>query len=267
MSKIFKSHRVVPKKEPYSWPIKTNEELRKAAGDYPKSKEEDSQQDSSQEEKKETSKEEMKTQKEAEEIIEKAKQEAEKQANEIIERAKAEEEQIKDEAKQKGYNEGFNEGYKEGENKAMNDIKEKEKELLRNGEKEVEKAIKKRKEMLSSIEREVCELVFLVAEKVLGKKVEEESELVVSLVKNGLLALEGQNKVIIKVHPNDYQKIEKEFEKIKEDFSELFIELREDANVPMRAPLLSVETGYMELDVSKQARELHSCVKQVILSD
>ncbi|UMZ73358.1 FliH/SctL family protein [Natranaerofaba carboxydovora] len=265
MSKVFKSNRVQPKKEPYSLPVKSKEELLKM---YRKvqSKNPNEAEDLATEEP-EISEEEKKAKEEAEKIIESAKVEAENKAKEIIDNAKAQEEAIKKEAEKTGYEEGYKAGYDEGKNLGLKEIKDQENDLLKNARSELDKAIQKRNDMLTSIEREVCELVFLVAEKILEKKVNDEEELINTMVKNGLSALKGQNNVTIKCHPYDYPKIEDAFEKIKKEFSELFLELKEDTNVSQGAPLLSVDSGYVELDVSKQARELHQNVKQVIQSE
>ncbi len=268
MSKVFKHDRVNPKEEPYSLPVKSREELLKAAKKISnnQSKEVESSGEAEAEEYTEESETVKKARKEAEKIINEAKEEAEKQRADILQATQAEEEKIKEDAYNAGYNEGYEKGYQTGKDQGLKEIKDQEENLLKEAEQELDKAIKKRNNILSSLEREVCELVFLVAEKILEKKIDEEEELINSIVKNGLSSLQGQNKVIIKVHPYDYPKLEEYLESLKHEYKELFLELKEDTNISQGSPLLSIDSGYVELDVSKQARELHHFVKQVIQS-
>ncbi|MCS7244488.1 MAG: FliH/SctL family protein [Candidatus Calescibacterium sp.] len=148
--------------------------------------------------------------------------EAQKQAEMIIKKA-IEEAQIKaKEILEQSYNQGFQQGLEDAHKKLENEYQKKISEL----QQEINSIFNIRKKLVKDFEKEIVELVFDVAEKIIAKKIEEDSSVVVSYLADLLTKVERSKSITIWVNPDELEdvKIFKEnFKYLLEDVENLNI--------------------------------------------
>lgn len=159
--------------------------------------------------------EEMKSsaEKQANDIIEDAKElylriieEANAEAKKVMEQAKAEIEEIRENAGEAGYREGFDSGYTEGINHAQDVI---------NQATDIKKQLDERSaELYYEAEGQIMELVLEIANKVLGQELIQNSETIMALVKQAISRCTFKEKLIIRVAEDDYDCVNSNKEKL-----------------------------------------------------
>lgn len=182
-------------------------------------------------------------------------------SNKIFEDAKAEgyEKGYKD-GKVEGYNSGYEIGYKEG--------KEASQQLIEEALKIKEEYIQIRNQVLRDAEEDIVELVIAIYEKVLYQKVEEDKDLIVSLVLNGLDSLEVSDKLIIIVSEDDYEIVE-ESKSIILAKASLIDELDIRVNSDMKKGDCMIETsmGSVDVGVNTQLNEVRDLLKNILSNE
>lgn len=175
--------------------------------------------------------------------------EAEKQAKAIIEDAEA----TRDEVLKQGHDEGYKAGFEEG-------LKQHQEENQRNTGavlellKEMEAL---RNTMMQKHEEQIVRLSLLIAEKVVHKKLAEEKEFVLNTLKSAMKHFEGKGNVKIRLHPVEYDFIasnQPDLEKFLEDSQ--IISLMADQNVNPSAPVIESDHSVVDLDLSRQFKEI-----------
>ncbi len=198
-------------------------------------------------------------QKKMDEIITEARAKAEQQANDIVEKAEREKEKIFKAAEEEGYQAGYEKGIKEGKEA----IKQQEDKLLQEARQVLKSAQEEYNRILSDIEPQVCQLVMNVGEKIINDKLKNEKETIVEMVRNGLHKLADQNKVTVRAHPEDYAQLNQYLNTLNQEFKDVWLELVNDEKLPVGAPLVLGENGYIELGVGRQIEELRRTLRQV----
>lgn len=143
----------------------------------------------------------------AREIIEKSKEEAEN----IIAKAQAEKEKIEKTAFDKGYKDGFEAGKKEQEeiwNKYLIELG-KTKQELKN-----QNAVFK-----EQLEKDCLKLSLAIAEKILGKSIEIDSDYFIGLIKRGLKEAGEEREALIRISEGDFDKVSSLISKLKGNHS------------------------------------------------
>jgi flagellar assembly protein FliH len=136
---------------------------------------------------------------EAHTIIENSK----KEATEIILKAQEKKDKIKNQA----FSEGYEQGYKKGLEEARKE-QEKKWNIHMDDIKKIRYEIKKENETYKkSLEKECIKLSIKIAEKVLGRKIEEDGEYFIDLVKKGIEKAGEERNVSIRVSELDYEKV------------------------------------------------------------
>ncbi|WP_058485153.1 FliH/SctL family protein [Defluviitalea phaphyphila] len=141
----------------------------------------------------------LKAKEDAKEII----LEAEKKAALILDNAKKEAENIKinienmkKEAKKKGYEEGFKRGAEESE------------KLCKQAKLELDNAIKEKERIIKDIEPKMVELILDICEKILGQTISINKKSIFYLIRKGFVEIQGKGeKITIKVSNDDYKNI------------------------------------------------------------
>lgn len=201
--------------------------------------------------------------KEAEKIIDSANEEYDKQLNIAYEKAKS----IFEENKKSGYDEGFQtgkqQGYSEGYDKGYTEGKEEAKKLINEALEIKDSYIQKRSQLLKESEHDLIELVISIYEKVLHKNVEEDKELIVSLVLKGIEDLEIKDNLTVIVSKEDYDVINKHKDIILAKASLLDkIDIRINSDMSKGECMLETSKGNIDVSISNQLRE----VKELIIS-
>lgn len=135
-------------------------------------------------------------------------EQAEEKSNEIISLANETSVSIEEEAKQTGYSEGYSIGQKEGYETGFNEGKLVADELIEEAIAIKNSYIETKNNLLKELEPEIIELVISIYEKVINKKSEEDNELIVDLVLNGISKLDLTDKLTIICAKEDYNVLE-----------------------------------------------------------
>jgi len=183
-------------------------------------------------------------------------------------------ESIRKEAYLEGLKEGQRNGRIEAEKKAKEEIekikktyekKEKilkeERDILKKAKEEIEKnlvsMIKKAVEEIISLregiikraEEDILKISFLIAKKVIKKEVSEYTkEIIIGNIKEAINNAIEKDKVIIRVHPEDYESLLK-IEELKEILNIENLVIKKDQSIKMRGGCI-VETEYSKLDAT-----------------
>jgi len=131
----------------------------------------------------------------AREIIEQSK----KEARRIIENAKAEKQKIEKTAFEKGYKEGFEAGKKEQEviwKRYLAELNDTKKELQNRN------AL-----FIQHLEKECIKLSMAIAEKILGRAIQIDTEYLLDLIKRGLKEAGEEKEALIRISEQDYDKV------------------------------------------------------------
>lgn len=209
-----------------------------------------------------------------EEIISKA----EEEANKIIESAhKAYEDRLdianekskkiyqesKEEGYDAGYEMGLEKGYKEGYEAGYKEGKEEANKLIEEALCIKNEYIKTRSNLLKELEQEIIQLVIAIYEKVIYKKVEEDKELIVSLIANGIDNLEVSEKLTIIVSKEDYEMVNRSKDIILAKASLINdLEIRVNSNMEKGDCILETSKGSVDVSIKDQLKE----VKELLIS-
>lgn len=250
MSNIIKSFRVVETSAIYKEEPKTNIEIEKVSIEEAKQKYEEIL---------------LNAEKEAKKIIDLAYNESEKKLNQSYNRAKDIFEDAKNEGYKKGYELGKNSGYDEGYKVGYNEGKEESNKLISEALEIKNHYIDKRNNLLKDVEKDLIELVILIYEKVLNKKVNEDKELIVDLVLNGIDNLEISEKLTILVSQEDYHGVQKHKDKILAKASLIDdLDIRINTDMKKGDCILETSKGSVDVSVEKQLDEVEYLLKTIL---
>ncbi len=135
-------------------------------------------------------------------------EDAEKQKDDILHDAYNRSKDIFEEAKEDGHSTGYKDGYEDGMKKSLDEGK-----IIIDGIIEESLEIKndyyeKRENLLKSLEKDIIDLVIAAIDKVVEIKSEEDSELIVSLVLNGMNNIDNTDSLTIITSKEDYNIID-----------------------------------------------------------
>ncbi|WP_069649612.1 FliH/SctL family protein [Caloranaerobacter ferrireducens] len=201
------------------------------------------------------------------EIINKAKIEAETILNEarenadiIMERMYQKSRLIIEESKQKGYEEGYKKGYEEGCIEAEKIIKEAnsvKREYLQ------EKAL-----CLKQLEKDIIELVINISEKIINQKLDDDKEVIISIILKGLESLLVSDKVIIRISKDDYDIVELAKERLLAEASLVEdIEVKIDNSLEKGGCVIETERGCVDVSIKTQIEAMKKTLKDILNSE
>ncbi|NMA87261.1 MAG: hypothetical protein GX968_08060 [Tissierellia bacterium] len=208
----------------------------------------------------------------AKKILEDAYFKFEEKLNEAQENAK----EIFHNAKIEGHKEGYNVGYEDGKIQGHSEGYEIGYE---EGKKASEKLIKEaleikneyieiRNNSLKKAEEDVIKLVIQIYEKVFYQKVEEDEELIVSLVLNGIDNLEISEKLIIIVSEKDYETIKKSKDIILAKASLIDeLDIRVSSDMKKGDCMIETSMGSVDVGVNTQLQEVEDLLKNILSNE
>jgi flagellar assembly protein FliH len=204
-----------------------------------------------------------KAKKEAEKIIDSAYKEYENNLNKAYEKAKSILEEHQQIGYEKGYQIGKEEGFRKGYEDGYKQGKEEAQKIINEALKIKEEYINKNNQLLKEAEKDIVNLVIEIYEKVLYKKVNEEKELIVSLVENGIKDLEIKGKLTIIVSKYDYEAIVENKNRILAKATLVDdIDIRVDNDMAKGDCILETSKGDINISISDQMKE----IKELIIS-
>lgn len=205
---------------------------------------------------------------EAENIISNAYSESDDILNETYEKARS----ISEIAGEKGYDEGYQlgqeKGYEEGYQLGYKDGKEDAEKLIKEALDIKNEYIHKKNQLMREVENDLINLVISIYEKVLYKKVEEDKELIISLVLNGIDNLEISEKLTIIVSQDDYEIVNYYRDTILAKAS-LIDELDVRKNIDMEKGdcILETSKGSVDVSINQQLEEVKDLLKTILSNE
>ncbi|WP_427338631.1 FliH/SctL family protein [Caloranaerobacter sp. DY30410] len=201
------------------------------------------------------------------EIINRAKAEAETILNEarenadvIMEKTYKKSHLIIEESKQKGYEEGYKKGYEEGCIEAEKIIKE-----ANNIKREY---LQKRAVYLKQLEKDIIELVINISEKIINQKLDDDKEVIISIILKGLESLLISDKVVIRVSKDDYDIVELAKERLLAEASLIEdIEVKIDNKLEKGGCVIETERGCVDVSIKTQIEAMKKTLKDILNSE
>lgn len=194
-------------------------------------------------------------------IIEKAENQQETILNDAYNKAT----NILEKSKNDGYNDGYNKGYKEGyekgysEGKIVSDNLIKEALDIKNG------YIYKKSKLLKDLEEDIIQLVITIYEKIINKKNEEDNDIIVSLVLNGINNLDMTDKLTIIASREDYDILELSKNEILAKASMISeLEIKYDTSFEKGDCILETSKGNIDVSLKNQLEEVKELLYTIL---
>lgn len=196
----------------------------------------------------------------AESVIEQAKIKAQA----ILDSARQEALAIADTAKVNGFDRGYEDGCKQGFEKGLEQYKQATKHSIDNLTEIIEDVILQREKLIKSTEKEVIDIAFAIAEKVIDTEVFADNNAVVCSVRKALEKVVSDTRIKLKIAPQDYEAIRDQIDILagKTGVSSA-IDIIADANISPGGCLIDTDSGRIDVQIGAQLEELRkSLMKQ-----
>lgn len=166
------------------------------------------------------------------------------EAYDEAERVRQEAEEAAEQTRQNGYNEGYQEGlaaYTQQTTKAILQLQQRE----------------------TAIEGEFIKLVRVCVEKILGQEIKLNPDAVAGMVRMTLQDARQQREIIVRVHPEDVEYLNKNKRKLLEVLARAnTIEIREDATIARGGCIVLTELGMIDASLERQLDAIQSAVEE-----
>lgn len=179
------------------------------------------------------------------EIIKFELQNKEDEAKKMIESAYAEIEELKISEKEKAYKEAYSQAY--------NDTLKEYNYIIDEALETKNEVISWKKEQISSLEKNLVDLLISSVKKIIGIKLEEDDQLVMNLLKEGLDKFAFTEKLIIRINEEDYEILEMNKNRIlalSDHIDEL--ELKVDKSLKKNELLIDTSSGTINPSLTVQ---------------
>jgi flagellar assembly protein FliH len=152
------------------------------------------------------------------------------------------------------------EGYREAESRSMAQVRA----ALENIEKVVDEISKFRRELFKECDRDVFELVGVIAKKVVLKELSLNPDLLKDIVQKSLSLLEKEKQVVLQLNPQDLEF----FKKAKPDFLETYKGIEElgfevDSRIPSGGLIAKSKKIELDINAASMVDHILSQVKNV----
>jgi len=191
-------------------------------------------------------------QKEAEELLSKAKQEAQR----IIDEANTRAQLILKQAQENGYKEGFEKG--------LLDAQKEYKKMLENIEIQKAMILKERENILKDLENEVLLLVPQILEKVLEREIRDKSFLQ-QYIKNAILQLSIRNSLTLRVSEEDFEYVNEKLEEILRGIDGVDkVDIKVDKALRGGDVVIETPYGFVETGVRMRLEKIQEIIESLI---
>lgn len=198
---------------------------------------------------------------EYEKIIEGAKEQHESMINAAYDRAR----EITEESKENGFNEGYNTGYNSGYEKGYIEGKTVSDKLIKDSLTIKEEYICKKNNLLKDLEEDIIDLVVNIYEKVINEKTEEDSEIIISLVLNGIRNLDLTEKLTIISSKEDYDILQMSKDLILSKASMISeLNIRYDMSLEKGDCILETSKGNIDVSIKNQLEEVKELLTTIL---
>lgn len=199
--------------------------------------------------------------KESLKIIEGAEEQKESMVNAAYIRSK----EVLEQSKEEGYNQGYDIGFSEGHEKGYSEGKKKSDDLIKEALEIKNEYLIKKESMLKELESEIIELVINIYEKVISKKSEEDSELIISLVLNGINSLDLTDRLTIITSKEDFSILEMSKDEILAKASMISqLDIKYDISLEKGDCILETSKGNIDVSLKNQLDEIRELLTTIL---
>jgi len=180
-------------------------------------------------------------------------EDAQKRAERILKEAEAEAEDIQRRAFLEGKREGVEAGYREGLERAAS--------LRRTAEKELEEAREKARRMILEAEPEIARLAVAVARRIVRREVSTDHEVVVSVVREALARVGGEETVAVRVNPAEVAVVHEARPALERQFGDIgSLAVEEDSSISPGGCVVTTPRGSVDARVESQLRKVEEAL-------
>ena len=177
-----------------------------------------------------------------------------KEADDLLREAREKVAQLEQEAYEKGFAQGERDGFELGEKKAA--------KVVQNMENLLNKLGHVKDEIVRQQEKEIVEVVFAIAEKIVHFLSDSDRTAVRKAVLEGLRAATEKSSVVIKVNPEDLEYVENLAPELSANIKELrSITVRADSSVTRGGCLLETPYGDVDATMETRLKKIHQCLR------
>lgn len=188
----------------------------------------------------------------SDQILERAKMEVER----MIKEAEMKVAEIEHEAYQKGYDAGREVGFKKGQGEVRR--------LIDRLGTIVGKAIDIREEIIQASEKQMVEMILIIARKVIKDEIVERKEIVLNNIREALKRIKDRDRVDIRVNFSDLELTtshKDELIKLMESLRK--VNIYEDSRVDRGGVIIETDVGAIDARISTQLKEIEEAIRNV----
>lgn len=219
----------------------------------------------------------------SESILEEAREEydrlismAEEKSQQIIEEAEVRQEslindaynkarEVLEESKEEGFNQGYQNGFEEGYQKGYEEGKLVSDNLIQESLELKQWYIDKKAKLIKELETDIITLVTSIYEKIINKANEEDNELIISLVLNGINNLDLTDKLTIIVSKDDYNVLEMSRDEILAKASMISeLDIKYDMSFEKGECILETTKGNIDASLKNQLDEVRELLNNIL---
>ncbi len=182
---------------------------------------------------------------------------------------------IYEESKKEGYNSGFKEGfekgfekgYEEGFKKASEDILIEQKKLkskISELDKIIHNLVNFKEEQIKSLLPEILELSIKIAKKIVSTELSINKKILLNIIKEALKEVSVAEKIIIKINPEDFEKIREEIDQITGENS--YIKIIPAHEMSQGSFYIETEDNVIDSKVEEKFQEIENAIHSVLYS-
>ena len=187
---------------------------------------------------------------EADQIIERAKLEVEKMVKEAELRAS----EIEHEAYQKGYNAGREIGYREGQGEVRR--------LIDRLGTILGHAIDVREQVIKESEKQMVEMILIIARKVIKDEIVERKEVVLNNIRDALSRIKERDRIDIRVNFADLELTTAHKDEVVKMMESLRkVNIYEDSRVDRGGVIIETDVGAIDARISTQLKEIEEAIR------
>lgn len=178
-----------------------------------------------------------------------------REAEDILKEAHEKVTLLEKEAYEKGFSQGEKDGLELGEKKALKVIENIENFLTEIG--------RLKNEIIRQYEKEILELIFAIAKKIILYQIESDGKAVREAVIKAVHLAAERSKVTLRVNPEDFDYVEKLRPEFFTKFNELkSIMVTSDPSITRGGCFLETPYGDVDARIETQLEKIHQCVEE-----
>lgn len=199
---------------------------------------------------------------ETKQMMEEVLAEAKRKADEIIKNAQHKAEETlaatakeKESLEETAYQQGFERGYQDGQEQGEKSKKDQYPQFLNL----LQQLREEKEDYLKDNEKNMVELVMLIAQKVLNTVVEAKPEVIHSIVQNCVEKVMDAERITVRLNPQHIPYLSVYRDKYPDNMT-----IEEDQNIPYGGCMVITENGFIESSIDEQMELLRADLQEVV---